>query len=289
MIKNQVPISAIIFALILVLAGLGFKISAFPFHFWAPDVYEGAPTPITAFLSTASKLAGFVVLMRVLFVVFTTVNFSWVPLVATLSIGSMVVGNLLALPQKNIKRLLAYSSIAQAGYMLIGVTSGSVSGISGTIYYLMAYLLTNLLVFGVVVVVTRAIGSNEISAFAGLSRRSPLTAFLLMIGLLSLGGIPPFAGFIVKVLVFDAAIQNGMAWLAIIGIINTIIALYYYLYVIKVIYLIRSEGEGKELSLSRYGISALLICGAGILVLGVIIAPWYGFSHQMAMSILQMP
>jgi len=289
MVSNQIPLVAIIFTLVLVLAGLGFKISVVPFQFWAPDVYEGAPTPVAGYLSTASKMAGFVVLMRVLFSVFTTFNIPWMPIIAAISIGSMFLGNLLAMSQKNIKRLLAYSSIAQAGYILLGVAAGTVNGISGSLYYLIAYLVTNLAVFGVVVIVSRAVGSDEISAFAGLSRRSPLLAFLMLVGLLSLGGIPPFAGFVGKLLVFSAAIENGLSWLVFIAIVNTIIALYYYLNVLKVIYLFRSEGEGKLLSPSGYGVTALVICGAGILVMGVVISPWYALTHSMAMNFLMLP
>ena len=289
MLAKQAPPVGIAFTLVLVLAGLGFKISAVPFQFWAPDVYEGAPTQVAGYLSTASKLAGFVVLMRVLFSVFTAFNIPWMPLIAALSIGSMFVGNLLALSQKNIKRLLAYSSIAQAGYILLGVAAGTVNGVSGTLYYLIAYLVTNLAVFGVVVIVSRAVGSDEISAFAGLSRRSPLMAFLMLIGLLSLAGIPPFAGFIGKLLVFSAAIENGQAWLVFIAVINTIIALYYYLNILKVIYLKRSEAEGQSLNVSGYGVTALVICVLGILIMGVVISPWYSMTHNMALNILLLP
>jgi NADH-quinone oxidoreductase subunit N len=289
MVDNHIPLVAIIFTLVLVLAGLGFKISAVPFQFWAPDVYEGAPTPIAGYLSTASKLAGFVVLMRVVFSIFSSFNIPWMPLIAALSIGSMVVGNLLALSQKNIKRFLAYSSIAQAGYILVGVTAGTVNGISGTLYYLIAYLFTNLAVFGVVVIVSRAIGSDEISAFAGLSRRSPFLAFLMLIGILSLAGIPPFSGFVGKLLVFSAAIENGQSWLVFIAIINTMVGLYYYLNILKVIYLYRSEGEGKQMSPSGYGVAALTLCVIGIVVMGVVIAPWYSLTHVMAMNILLLP
>ncbi|MDD5371381.1 MAG: NADH-quinone oxidoreductase subunit N, partial [Anaerolineaceae bacterium] len=169
------PLFTLLAVVILILVGFGFKISAAPFQFWAPDVYEGAPTPVAGFLSTASKAAGFAVLMRFLLVVFPASQQAqgyWIVLIAAISTASMILGNFLALGQKNIKRLLAYSSIAQAGYMLIGVASASALGISGSVYYLIAYLLTNLAAFGVITVVGRAVGSDEVAAYAGLSRRA---------------------------------------------------------------------------------------------------------------------
>lgn len=271
--------------LLLVLVGFGFKISAVPFHFWAPDVYEGAPTPVAGFLSTASKAAGFAVLIRFLLVVFPATYTSWSILVAILATISMVLGNTLALAQKNIKRLLAYSSIAQAGYMLIGVAAVSSLGVAGTIFYLLAYLVTNLAAFGVVAVVGRATGSDEITAYAGLSRRSPGLALVLLVALLSLGGIPPFGGFFAKVLVFAAAVNSNLVWLAFLGILNSIIALYYYLTVLKVVYLYRTEQDDQPIRLTRPWTIALVTCVAGILVMGVIFGPWFDWSVTAALAI----
>ncbi|HEX2978724.1 MAG TPA: NADH-quinone oxidoreductase subunit N, partial [Anaerolineaceae bacterium] len=166
---------------LLILVGFGFKVSAAPFHFWAPDVYEGAPTPVAGFLSTASKAAGFAVLMRFLLAVFPTTAPYWAIIIGTLSTLSMIIGNTLALTQKNIKRLLAYSSIAQAGYMLIGVACVTPLGFSATAFYLIAYLVTNLAAFGIVTIVGRLTGSDELSAYAGLSRRSPGLALALLV------------------------------------------------------------------------------------------------------------
>ncbi|NPV86850.1 MAG: NADH-quinone oxidoreductase subunit N [Anaerolineae bacterium] len=284
-----VPQAAVVAAMMLVLVGFGFKISAVPFHFWAPDVYDGAPYPVAGFLSTASKAAGFAVLARALFVIFPLQTETWTLIVALLSTASMFVGNLLALAQKNIKRLLAYSSIAQAGYILIGVAADSPLGTSGVIYYLSAYLLTNLAAFGIVALVGRAVGSDEISAYAGLSRRSPALALAMLVVMLSLGGIPPFAGFIGKLLVFAAAIERGLIWLAILGVINTIVALFYYLTVLKVIYLYRSEEEDKPLAVSSAAGTALVICIVGIIALGVVIAPLYGWSTDAAATLLFLP
>ena len=278
----QIPSNLVIMSLLLVLVGFGFKISAAPFHFWAPDVYEGAPTPVAGFLSTASKAAGFAVLLRVLLSAFGDYSPVWIYAIGGLAALSMFIGNLLALSQKNIKRLLAYSSIAQAGYILIGVAANNTFGTSGAIYYLISYLLTNLAAFGIVTLIGRVTGSDQISSYAGLSRRSPALALGLLVALLSLGGIPPFAGFFGKLLVFGAAIKAEQYWLAAIGIINSVIGLYYYLVVLKVVYLYRSEEESKPISTSFNWMFAIGLCILGVLVLGVIFAPFYGLSVQAA-------
>jgi NADH-quinone oxidoreductase subunit N len=283
---GELPVISVMVAALLVLAGFSFKISAVPFHFWAPDVYEGAPTPVAGFLSTASKAAGFIVLLRVLLGVFPDMLPYWSLTLGIMATASMFVGNFLALAQKNIKRMLAYSSIAQAGYILIGVAAGSQLGSTGATYYLMAYLVTNLAAFGVVAVVGSKLGSDEISAYAGLSRRSPGLALVMLAALLSLGGIPPFAGFIGKLLVLAAAVEVNLIWLALVGVINSIIALYYYLNVLKVIYVGRSEGDEQALSFDRTWTTALLICAVGVVVLGVIIAPWYGWSFGAAQTLI---
>lgn len=285
--SGQIPNLLAGVVIILVLVGIFFKISAVPFHFWAPDVYEGAPTPVAGFLSTASKAAGFAVLVRVLLVAFAGYETFWAPLLAVLATASMFLGNLLALAQKNIKRLLAYSSIAQAGYILIGVVTGAQLGITGSVYYLISYLLTNLAAFGVVTIAGRALGSDEISAYAGLSRRSHGLSIALLISLLSLGGIPPFAGFIGKLLVFGAAIQHGWIWLALVGIVNSVIGLYYYLTVMKVMYLYRSEDENKPLPVTPGWKVALVVCLVGVLVLGVILAPWFGIAEAASLSFVR--
>jgi NADH-quinone oxidoreductase subunit N len=278
----KVPPVMVMISLMLVLVGFGFKISSAPFHFWAPDVYEGAPTPVAGFLSTASKAAGFAVLLRVLLSVFGEYAPMWTYVIGGLAMLSMFIGNLLALSQKNIKRLLAYSSIAQAGYILIGVAANSEFGASGAVYYLMSYLLTNLAAFGVVALIGRVTGSDEISSYAGLSRRSPGLALALLVALLSLGGVPPFAGFFGKLLVFGSAIQAGQVWLAVIGIINSVIGLYYYLVVLKVAYLFRSEEENEAIIQPQAWQLALLLCVVGIIALGVLFAPWYGLSLEAA-------
>lgn len=275
---NDTPLPAIVLAALMVLAGFAFKISAFPFHFWAPDVYQGSPTPVAGFLSTVSKAAGFIALARVLIhVLGVDPGNAWMIIVAVISAASMFIGNLLAIAQKNLKRMIAYSSIAQAGYILVGVASGTELGFTGAIYYLVAYLVTNLAVFAIINWIEFKTGSSEISAFAGLNRREPALALLLMVALLSLGGIPPLAGFFAKVLVFGAAIQNGMVWLAILGIINSVIALYYYLRVMKVMYVDQPAELLKSDKPPVVWAIALAVCIFGVVLLGVVYSPWYNF------------
>lgn len=273
--SGKLPALVLVGLLVLVVVGFGFKIAAVPFHFWSPDVYEGAPTPVAGFLSTASKAAGFAVLMRFLMAVFPTIIPTWSLMIAILATLSMVVGNFLALTQKNIKRLLAFSSIAHAGYILVGVASASSLGMGGASFYLIAYLVTNLAAFGVVSIVGKKLGSDEIADYAGLSRRSPGLALILLVALLSLGGIPPFGGFVGKVLVFAAAVNANLLWLAVVGIFNSIIGLYYYLVVLKVVYLYRSAGDEQPLPLTRSWTLALALCVLGIVLLGTVFAPWF--------------
>jgi NADH-quinone oxidoreductase subunit N len=240
---------------------------------------------VAGFLSTASKAAGFAVLMRLFLVAFPDIAVSWASFLAVLATITMTLGNLLALAQKNIKRLIAYSSIAHAGYAMIGVVAISPLGVTSTVFYLTAYILTNLAAFGIVVAFGRVTGSDEISAYAGMSRRSPGLALMLLVAFLSLAGMPPFGGFVAKIFVFTAAIQSGMVWLAAVGVINSIIGLYYYLTVLKVVYLYRSEDEEKPLPISRpYGI-ALAVLTIGILLIGTIFAPWFGFSTDAAVNL----
>ncbi|MBE2184370.1 MAG: NADH-quinone oxidoreductase subunit N [Anaerolineae bacterium] len=258
----QVNLLPILIAIALIVVGFGFKISAAPFHFWTPDVYEGAPTPVTAYLSVASKAASFALLIRFALTAFPSavvingaeVQMFWTNLATALAILSMIVGNVLALAQKNIKRLLAYSSIAQAGYTLIGVAAlagdGRETAVAGITYYMLMYTFTNLLAFGVVIMFTNATGKEDIKDLAGLSQRSPWMALLLTIGLLSLAGVPPAAGFFGKYFLFQAAVESGLTWLALFGILMSIVALYYYLTVIKVMYVDKSEDADKPISIS---------------------------------------
>ena len=284
--KPRFPEIAIIGSLLLILVGFGFKISMFPFHFWAPDVYEGAPTPIAGFLSTASKAAGFVVLLRVLVSVFTpSATPEWNNLLAIIAVLTMTIGNVLALAQKNIKRLLAFSSIAHAGYLLIGVVALSQLGITSVVFYLIAYIITNLAAFGIVMTFSLVVGSDEISAYSGLSRRKPGLALAMLVAFLSLAGMPPLAGFMAKLFVFAAAVKVDMVWLAFIGVLNSIVGLYYYLTVLKHVYLFRSDDEDKPLAISRPYSIALTILVLGIILVGTIFGPWFNISTTIASSL----
>lgn len=273
--------------LLLVMVGFGFKISVVPFHFWAPDVYEGAPTPVAGFLSTASKAAGFSVLMRILLTVYADPDVIpyWVIVVAALSVFSMTLGNALALPQKNIKRLLAYSSIAHAGYALIGVAALSELGIASVVFYLVVYVITNLAAFGAVAAFWRISGSDQISDYAALSRRSPKLALILLVIFLSLAGMPPLGGFVAKFFVFAAAVNAGLVWLAIIGVLNAIVGMYYYMVFLKVIYLYRSEEEDKPVPMTRPYAMALTILVVGIILLGTLFGPWAEWSARAASAL----
>ncbi len=284
------PIPVLI-AMVFVAVGFGFKISAVPFHFWTPDVYEGAPTPVTAFLSVASKAASFALLIRFFVAVFpNTVVIDgqamqdfWVTLVAALSVLSMTVGNVVALAQRNFKRLLAYSSIAQAGYTLIGVAAiqaqpvtetsgllGPANGVAAVAFYMFMYTFTNLLAFGVLILFSERTGSEEISDLAGLNRRNPWMALAMTIGLLSLAGIPPAAGFFGKFFLFNAAVEAGLEWLAIVGVLNAIVALYYYLVVIKIIYVDHHPDEDQPITVSTTGGWTMALISVIVIILGVI-------------------
>lgn len=270
---------------ILSLVGFGFKIAAVPFHFWTPDVYEGAPTPITAFISTASKAAGFAVLVRVMLVAFPSIEITWTVLVAAMATATMTLGNLLALAQHNIKRLLAYSSIAHAGYALIGLVALSELGAASLVFYLVAYIVTNLAAFAVVILFANSAGSEEIADYAGLSRRSPGLALVMLVAMLSLAGMPPLAGFVAKFYVFAAAVQTGWIWLAFVGVLNAIAGLYYYMTVLKVIYLYRSDDEDRPILVPRPHALALAVCVVGIIVVGTISAPWLEWAMAAARGI----
>jgi proton-translocating NADH-quinone oxidoreductase chain N len=223
----------------LVIAGLGFKISLVPFHQWAPDVYEGAPTPITAFLSVGSKAVGFAVLLRVALIALPAFQSHWAQLLAVISIITMTLGNLVALRQTNIKRMLAYSSIAQAGYILIGLVALNLkgaspfAGLNGILIYLFAYLFTNLGAFICVIAIENATGIVEIPQYAGLVKRAPLVAALFVIFFLSLAGIPPTAGFIGKFFIFGAALREGYLFLAAVAIVNSVVSVFYYFSVVR--------------------------------------------------------
>jgi NADH-quinone oxidoreductase subunit N len=258
---------------LLIFAALGFKVGAVPFHSWIPDTYQGSPTPVTAFLSIAPKGAAFAILLRIFFVALATFKPMWVFLLVGASILSMTYANIVAIAQRNIKRLLAYSGIAQIGNILIGLAAGTKMGTDAILFYLLAYLFANLGAFAVVIAVSHAIGSDEIDDYSGLNRRSPFLAFAMLLFLLSLAGVPPLAGFIGKLYIFVAAIKEGLYALIAVGLINVIISMYYYLVVVKKMY-INEPIDPSPLSISG-PMRAVVYAGlVGTLLIGVYPQPF---------------
>jgi NADH-quinone oxidoreductase subunit N len=265
------PQPALVLALALMLAGFGFKVAMVPFHQWAPDVYEGSPTPVAAFLSVASKAAGFAVLLRVVAVAIAPSGLDWVSLVAALSAVSMVLGNLLALPQRNIKRMLAYSTVSHAGFLLMGVVGfGGALGNLGLLIYLFAYLFSNLGAFFVASLIGTQLGSDDIPDYAGLSQRAPVLAFLMALFMLSLTGIPPTAVFFGKLYVFGAVLERSpqLLWLVAVGVVSSVIALYYYVSVIRAMYLLPPRDPTPVREPVALG-AALWVAALGTLVVGL--------------------
>jgi NADH-quinone oxidoreductase subunit N len=256
-------------AVILVVAGVGFKIAAVPFHMWAPDVYEGAPTPITAFLSVGSKAASFAMLLRIFLEGLPAMSGDWRILFEVLSIVTMTVGNFAALTQSNVKRMLAYSSIAHAGYVLMGVVAGTARGVTAMLIYLLVYAFMQLGAFAVVVLLRRQdVVGDELKDFSGLHFRNPYAAFAMLIFMLSLGGIPPTAGFMGKFWLFGAAIEAGYYWLAVIGVLNSAVSLYYYIRIVVFMY-VKSESAGSEPRMTPALGFVLAVAVVATLALGV--------------------
>ncbi|MGH7308095.1 MAG: NADH-quinone oxidoreductase subunit N [Candidatus Rokuibacteriota bacterium] len=258
----------LVLGLLTAFAGFGFKIAAFPFHMWVPDTYEAASTPFVAWLSVAPKAAGFVVLFRVYFEGAGPEAARWMPVAAGLAAVTIVAGNLMALPQQNAKRLLAYSGIAHIGYMLIGVAAASAVGTAMVLFYLVAYVFGNMGAFLVVEAVARAEGSEHVAALRGLAQRSPLLALAMLLFLLSLGGIPFVAGFWAKLYVFWAAAAAGLYWLVLLGALLTVVALFYYLIVAKRMYIDAAQ-RTEPVPLQATLAVALLLCALGVVVLGI--------------------
>ncbi len=254
------------------LAGFGFKLSLVPFHLWTADVYEGAPTSVTAYLSVVSKGAAAFALIFALYQVFGNIEFIWSQILWWLAIITITLGNLFAIRQKDIKRFFAFSSISQAGYILLGVISGTAQGMTATVYFVLVYVFSNLAAFGVISAVENKNGGNTlISAFNGLYKSNPKLSFVMMLAVFSLAGIPPFGGFFSKFFIFMAAAEQGFYILVFIALLNTVISLFYYLMIIKAMFI----NEGDELSVQRfktdaYNQTSLILCTAGILVIGIL-------------------
>ena len=254
-----------------ILAGVGYKMASVPFHMWSPDVYEGAPIPITAFLSVASKAAGFALFIRLFYSTFQSSNLlgsvDWSLMLAIVSALTMTVGNLAALPQQNVKRLLAYSSIAHGGYLLMGAVLLTPEGLQAILFYLIVYLFMNLGAFFVVILVANELGSETIDGYRNLKSRAPFVAVAMAIFLFSLTGLPPFAGFFGKWLLFAAVIKQELYWLAVIGLLNSVVSLYYYARIVKAMFL-ESSDETETISFSRGNLALLIVFVVPTLVIG---------------------
>jgi NADH-quinone oxidoreductase subunit N len=268
----------LILGIVLMVAGFGFKIAAIPFHMWVPDVYEGAPTPITAYLSVASKAAGFAVILRVFYSAFglpSWLSLDWGLVFAVLAAIGMTLGNVIAIPQTNIKRMLGYSSIAQAGYLMVGLATmgfspaADILGRSGLLFFLASYALTNLGAFTAIIAISNKLDSDLIQDYSGMGKRAPLLALALTLCLVSLIGMPPAAGFMAKFYIFSGAVQSGLLWLVIIAVINSVISAYYYLRVVKVMWLGEPASAEKVPSSGALRLALSLSC-LGVLLLGII-------------------
>jgi len=282
----------------MIFAGFFYKMSLVPFHMWAPDVYEGAPTPVTAFLAVASKAAGFAMALRFLYSVLATStvtngiisfipinNLNWSLFLGIIAVITMTIGNITALNQSSLKRLLAYSSIAHAGYMLMGFAAMSKLGFDSVIFYLFIYMLMNIGAFLVVQIVYNKIGTDAIVKYRGLSRGMPFASIMLAIFLFSLAGIPPFGGFIGKFYIFVAVLKVKLYWLAVIGILNSVVSFYYYARIPKMMFL---EDSRDEIKIPTKGVQVvlLIVLAVPVVVLGVYWTPLMDFVKQSAFLLL---
>ncbi len=281
---------ALLAGMVLVVAGFGFKIASVPFQMWVPDVYEGAPTPVTAYLSVASKAAGFAVILRVFTTTFGTMGLDWGMLFAILSVISMTLGNTVAISQTNIKRMLGYSSIAQAGYLMVGLAavgfapSGDILGRSGIALCLASDAVTNLGAFIAIIAISNKLPSDQLAAYSGMMKRAPLLSLAMALCLLSLTGIPPAAGFMAKFYLFNGAIQNHLTWLVIIAVINSVISAFYYLRVVKIMFMGAPASEEKVPSSGALRLALGLSC-LGVLAIGILPAQMLNLA-QAAIKIL---
>jgi NADH-quinone oxidoreductase subunit N len=268
---------ALALGIVMLISGFGFKIAAVPFQMWVPDVYEGAPTPVTAYLSVASKAAGFAIILRVFFSAFSApgwLSLDWGIVFAVLAAISMTVGNIAAIHQSNIKRLLGYSSIAQAGYLMVGLAAvgfaptRDILGQSGVLFFLASYTVTNLGAFIAIIAISNRVKSDQIADYSGMGKISPLMALALTLCLISLIGMPPASGFMAKFYLFSGAVQHGLIWLVVIAVINSVISAYYYLRVVKVMWFGEKHSEGRVES-SGWLRTALVLCCLGVLFMGI--------------------
>lgn len=278
------PNSAATIALIMMLVGLVFKVAAVPFHMWAPDVYEGAPTPVTAFMSVAPKAAAFAVILRVLLEAFGSMRPDWTAILSVVAVLTMIVGALVALAQSSLKRMLAYSSIGHAGYALMGVIAGDAMGTFSVMYYMAIYAVMNLGAFGVIIMMRNAgLAGEEIDDYKGLAKTHPWAALFMLIFMFSLAGIPPTAGFIAKFYIFMAVINAGFVWLAVVGALLAAVSAYYYINVIVVMYM--QEPDTKHVLTLNNGMRvALVFSMLFVLVLGIYPGPLVEYAQNSILS-----
>jgi NADH-quinone oxidoreductase subunit N len=269
-----------VFSFILLIAGFGFKISAVPFHLWTADVYEGSPVAVTSYLSVISKGAILFVLVSVLYNVFQGLNATWYKMLFLISVLTMIIGNLFALRQQNMKRFLAFSSIAQVGFILIGITGQSIEGSASVIYFVMIYIFSNLAAFGVISLVSAATGRENVDDYKGFYKTNPLLSWVLTIGLFSLAGIPPTAGFFGKFFLLLAGAGKGNYWLITIAALNMVVSLYYYLRIVKAIFMDTNENPIEKVQASWPPKIAMVICVGGIIVTGLMSGA-YDYIHSL--------
>jgi NADH-quinone oxidoreductase subunit N len=268
--QSSDPSLLLLVALGLLLVGFGFKVSAVPFHMWTPDAYQGAPTIVTGFMSTAVKAAAFAAFLRVFLATFDSLHAIWAPLLGAIAIATMIVGTVVGVAQTNVKRMLAYSSIAHAGYLLVGIIAANSIGKAAVLFYLLTYAVTNLGAFAVIALLaSKPYEHDEVRDFSGLWQSRPGMAALMTVFLLSLGGFPPTAGFIGKWYIFSAAVQEGHYWLAIIGMLTSVVSVFYYLRIIVMMYMSEARHEAPAVKLSPFAIAGLTVSLLAILYLGV--------------------
>ena len=265
-ILNTDPLQML--GLIFFFTGLAFKISVVPFHLWTADVYEGSPVGVTSYLSVISKGGAVFILLILLINLFGTLKGMWVDLIYISAVLTMTIGNLFAIRQKNLKRFLAFSSIAQAGFILLGVIGGSALGTAAVVYFILIYIFSNLGAFGVIATIAAATGKEEMNDYNGLYKTNPRLSLVMMLSLFSLAGIPPVAGFFGKFFLFTAAAEQGYYWLVFIAVINAIISLYYYLLVIKAMFINKNEHPLPGIESGLYARIGLVICSLGMIFVG---------------------
>jgi len=265
------PSLMLILAMLLLMVGFAFKVSAVPFHMWTPDAYQGAPTLVTGFMSTAVKAAAFAVFARVFLSAFAPLQVEWAPIVSAIAAITMILGTVVGVAQSNVKRMLAYSSIAHGGYLLVGIVAGSAAGKAAILFYVVAYGITNLAAFGVLAALaSHDRPHDDVRDFAGLGKERPGVAALLTVFLLSLGGFPPTAGFIAKWYIFNAAIQENLVSLAIIGVLTSVVSVFFYLRIVVMMYMSEESSPGHRPAVPAMAMAGLVVALAAVFYLGVL-------------------